>query len=163
MQTPSFVSVHLHMPIIRLHWHIIMPFIMQHMQHMPPAIILHMFCKVAAVTSSSQEHMIFTPPWHFSILISQRGTMHMLPMLGIMDGMPDIGWDPIMEPIIVERSNIIVLDIETPFQERTKSGLSKSVRDAADQFVNPALSTALLWTSSQTTRGLPNSLPFPGR
>jgi hypothetical protein len=59
-----------------LHWHIIMPFIMQQQLHMLPANILHIFCKVAAATSSSHLHVIFMPPAHFSIFISQRGTMH---------------------------------------------------------------------------------------
>src|SRR4051812_47962263 len=111
------------MPISRLHWHIIMPFIMQHRLHMPPAIILHMFCKVAALTSSSHEQVIFTPPAHFSIFMSQRGTTHMLAMLGIIDGMLDMGiCEPIMGLIIVERSNIIVLDISNSFRD----GLSES-------------------------------------
>ena len=63
--------------------------------------------------------MTFMPPLHFSIFMVQRGIMAM-PMLGIMLGMPDI-W-PIIEgiplgipmlPIIMPRSIIIALDIET--------------------------------------------------
>jgi hypothetical protein len=78
---------------------------------------------VAAAISSSQQQVIFMPPVHFSIFMVQRGIMAMpIPMLGIMLGMPDI-W-PIIEgipldipipmlPIIMPRSIIIALDIET--------------------------------------------------
>jgi hypothetical protein len=76
---------------------------------------------VAAAISSSQVHMIFMPPVHFSIFMVQRGIMAIpIPMLGIMLGMPDIC--PIIEgipldipmlPIIMPRSIIIALDIET--------------------------------------------------
>jgi hypothetical protein len=74
---------------------------------------------VAAAISSSHVQVIFMPPLHFSIFIVQRGTMAM-PMLGIMLGMPAI-W-PVMEgipldmpaaPIIMPRSIIIALDIES--------------------------------------------------
>jgi len=98
-----------------LHWHIIMPFIMQHMLIMPPAIILHMFCMVAADISSSHLQVSFIPPWHFSIFMVQRGTIHM-PMPGIIAGIPDI-WligippDIPIAPIIEGRSSIIILDI----------------------------------------------------
>jgi hypothetical protein len=74
--TPSLVSVHSQLHMLMLHWHIIMPFIMQQQLHMLPAIILHMCCNVAADISSSHLHVIFMPPAHFSIFISQRGTMH---------------------------------------------------------------------------------------
>jgi hypothetical protein len=92
-----------------------MPFIMQHMLIMPPIIILHMFCMVAADISSSQTHVIFMPPWHFSIFMVQRGTMHM-PIPGIIEDIPDI-WpigippDIPIAPIIEGRSIIIILDI----------------------------------------------------
>jgi hypothetical protein len=66
-------------------------------------------------------HMTFMPPVHFSIFMVQRGIMAMpIPMLGIMLGMPGI--EPIIEgipldipipPIIMPRSIIIALDIET--------------------------------------------------
>jgi hypothetical protein len=120
MQTPSGVSVHLHMPITMLHWHIIRPFIMQEQLHMPSQSILHMFCKVAALISSSQVQVIFIPPVHFSIFISQRGTMHIWPMFGIMPGVIPVGMPvgmplPCIEPIIIERSNIMTLDILNSF------------------------------------------------
>ena len=79
-------------------------------------------------------HMIFMPPVHFSIFMVQRGIMAIpIPMLGIMLGMPDI-W-PIIEgipldipipPIIMPRSIIIALDIEThlPVQGDARAGSS---------------------------------------
>ena len=64
--------------------------------------------------------VIFMPPVHFSIFMVHRGIMAIpIPMLGIMLGMPDI-WpiagiplDIPMLPIIMPRSIIIALDIET--------------------------------------------------
>ena len=64
--------------------------------------------------------VIFMPPVHFSIFMVQRGIMAIpIPMLGIMLGMPDV-WpiegiplDIPMLPIIMPRSIIIALDIET--------------------------------------------------
>jgi len=115
MQTPSLVMAHSHLHMAMLHMQIIMPFIMQPRLHMPPAIILHMFCNVAADISSSHAQVIFMPPAHFSIFSVHRGTIH-IPIPGIIPGMPGI-W-PIciapgvpIAPIIVGRSNIIILDI----------------------------------------------------
>lgn len=118
MHTPSSVVVHLHEHMAKLHWHIVMPFIMQQQLQSPSHSILHMFCSVPQATSSSQLHVIFMPPAHFSILIVHLGTMHMLGMFGLMAGMPDMGMaGPGIEPIInIERSDIIVVDIKhTPF------------------------------------------------
>jgi hypothetical protein len=91
---------------------------------------------VAAAISSSHMHVIFMPPVHFSIFMVHRGIMAIpIPMLGIMLGMPDI-W-PIIEgipldipipmlPIIMPRSIIIALDIEThlscPGRRKGRSG-----------------------------------------
>ena len=81
-------------------------------------------------------HVIFMPPVHFSIFMVQRGIMAIpIPMLGIMLGMPDI-W-PIIEgipldipipPIIMPRSIIIALDIEThlPVQGDARAGAAES-------------------------------------
>ena len=81
-------------------------------------------------------HVIFMPPVHFSIFMVQRGIMAIpIPMLGIMLGMPDI-W-PIIEgipldipipPIIMPRSIIIALDIEThlPVQSAEWAGAAES-------------------------------------
>ena len=112
-QTPIFVSVHSHLHMAQLHWHIIMPFIMQQQLHMLPAIILHMFCKVAAAISSSQVQVIFMPPLHFSIFIVQRGTMHICMAPGAAMGMPALGIEPLIgeaAPIML-RSIIIMLVI----------------------------------------------------
>jgi hypothetical protein len=106
-QTPILVSVHSHLHIDMLHWHIIMPFIMQQQLHMLPASILHMFCKVAAAISSSQVQVIFMPPLHFSIFIVQRGTMHICMAPGAPIGMPAAG----IEPLIGEAPPIMLLSI----------------------------------------------------
>jgi hypothetical protein len=60
-----------------------MPFIMQQQLHIPSPSMLHRFCSVAQATSSSQMHLIFIPPAHFSIFIVQRGRT-------IAPGMPGI-------------------------------------------------------------------------
>jgi hypothetical protein len=111
--TPILTSVHSHLHMHMLHWHIIMPFIVHMQLHMLPAIILHMFCKVAAAISSSQVQVIFMPPLHFSIFIAQRGTMHICMPLGMPAaiGPPAIG--EAMAPIgpIMLLSIIIMLAI----------------------------------------------------
>jgi len=65
-------------------------------------------------TSSSHEQVIFIPPVHFSRLMLQRGTMHILPMAGDMVGMEGMGDDDMVPGAlaIVERSNII-MDIDS--------------------------------------------------
>jgi hypothetical protein len=82
MQTPSLVHSQVHMPHVRLHWHTVMPLSVQQQLHMPSASILQRFCNVAHETSSSQTHLIFIPPWHFSIFMVHRGTTHQLPAAG---------------------------------------------------------------------------------
>ena len=115
MQTPSLVISHLHMPMVRLQQQTIMPFIMQQSEHMPPWSIIHRFCIMLHAMGSSQEHMIFMPPAHFSIFMVQRGTMSMLGIIGV--AVPPIGDDAIPGipmpgiPIAV-RSIIIVLVID---------------------------------------------------
>jgi hypothetical protein len=74
MQTPSLVHSTVQMPIARLHWQTQMPFIVQQQLHIPSQSILQRFCSVPHETSSSHEHLIFMPPWHFSTFIVQRGT-----------------------------------------------------------------------------------------
>ena len=77
------------------------------------------------------------PPVHFSIFMVQRGIMAMPIPIGIMLGMPDI-W-PIIEgipldipipmlPIIMPRSIIIALDIEThlPVQGGARAETARS-------------------------------------
>ncbi len=114
-QTPSSVIEHSHLHMARLHWHMVMPFIVQQQQHMPSASILHMFCNMVQATSSSHEQLIFMPPVHFSTLIVHRGTMHTFPMVGDIVGIAGIeegGIVPVA-PAIVERSNIIIVDIDS--------------------------------------------------
>jgi hypothetical protein len=108
-QTPILVSVHSHLHMHMLHWHIIMPFIMQQQLHMLPAIILHMFCKVAAAISSSQVQVIFMPPAHFSIFMSQRGTMHICIIPGAMPGIMPVEEGPI--EVIPPMGAIMLLSI----------------------------------------------------
>jgi hypothetical protein len=91
MQQPSLVISQRHIPMVRLQQDIIMPFIMQQQLHMLPASMAQRFCKVAAAILSSQTHIIFMPPVHFSIVILQRGTMARLPA-GCM-GMAVLGID----------------------------------------------------------------------
>lgn len=107
MQQPFSVISQVQLHIAMLHWHMTMPFFMQQQLHMPSQSILHMFCSVAHDISSSQTHIIFMPPAHFSIFIVQRGTMLMLPMLGIMAGMlPIIG--PGIEPMVMLGRSVII-------------------------------------------------------
>jgi hypothetical protein len=109
MMQPSLVMSHLHMPIIKLHVQQVMPFIMQVHEHMPPASIVQRFCIMARATASSHTQVIFIPPWHFSMVILQRGTIIMLGAIGVLV-MPGIGELPmpgIPMPIPV-RSIIIV-------------------------------------------------------
>ena len=113
MHTPILVSVHSHLHIDKLHWHIIMPFIMQQQLHMLPAIILHMFCKVAAEISSSQVQVIFMPPLHFSIFMVQRGTMHICIPGTAGAGIPPAIGDPI-EPIMALSIIIMVVISKLP-------------------------------------------------
>jgi hypothetical protein len=108
-QTPISVASHLHMPIVRLKQQTIMPFIMQQQLHMPPAIMLQRFCIMAAETLSSQTHMIFMPPSHFSKVIVQRGTMTMF-VPGAIAGLPPIvGCAPAMAAIPVVGRSIIIM------------------------------------------------------
>jgi hypothetical protein len=111
-QTPCLVSVILQLHMQNEHWQIVMPFIMHEQLHRPPAIILHKFCSVAPLISSSQVQVSFMPPAHFSNFIVQRGTIIIEGVAGAIAGMPPWGIEPMLpiEPII-ERSNIIVLDI----------------------------------------------------
>jgi hypothetical protein len=84
MQQPSFVISHLQMPMVRLQQQTIIPFIMQQTEHMAPAVIEQRFCIIAQAAGSSQEQVIFIPPWHFSIFIVQRGTMTMFGVMGVI-------------------------------------------------------------------------------
>ena len=52
----------------------VMPLSMQQ-QHMPPASMVQRFCIMLHAILSSQTQVIFMPPWHFSNLSVQRGTI----------------------------------------------------------------------------------------
>jgi hypothetical protein len=121
MVTPSLVMSHLHMPMVKLHVQTIMPFIIMQQLHIPPASILHKFCTMPQAILSSQEHVIFMPPLHFSILRVQRGTMSQFITPGITVGVPAMG-APIpgilMPCIAIPARSIIKLDMKTPFTGR---------------------------------------------
>src|SRR4051812_34250112 len=79
---------------------------------MPPASIVHRFCTMLHDILSSQWHQILKPPWVFSTLNVQRGTI-------IVDGIP-VGLPSDVVPIpgtpspgmpTEARSIIIVLDM----------------------------------------------------
>jgi hypothetical protein len=85
--TPLAVFSHLQMPMVRLQQQTIIPFIIMQQEHMPPAIIVQRFCTIAAAVLSSHEQTIRMPPWHFSILMVQCGTI-----IGLISGVvPGIG------------------------------------------------------------------------
>jgi hypothetical protein len=91
-QQPSLVISHLHIPQTILQEQTTMPFMVQQSEYIPPAIIEQRFCIMVQEVGSSQTHVIFIPPVHFSIFIMQRGTITMfgaiVPMPGIDEGIP---------------------------------------------------------------------------
>jgi hypothetical protein len=87
-QTPFSVGSHLHWPIVRLQQQATIPLSMQQQLHMPPGIVAQRFCSMPADTLSSQVHVIFMPPEHFSIFIVHRGTITMFVTPGVMAGLP---------------------------------------------------------------------------
>jgi hypothetical protein len=66
---------------------------------------------------SSQTHIIFIPPWHFSNLKVQRGTIIQFMLVGIAPGalipVAPMAWPPI--PVIAERSIIIAFIAGSPY------------------------------------------------
>jgi hypothetical protein len=107
--TPSLVYSHLQMAIAILHWHRHIPFIMQQQLHIPSESILQRFCNVAQATSSSQMHLIFMPPVHFSIFIVQRGRIIDPAIDGIGPGIGAAGISAIPGWPIIPRFIIITL------------------------------------------------------
>ena len=109
--------------------------------------------------------MTFMPPLHFSIFMVQRGIMAM-PMLGIMLGMPDI-W-PIIEgipldipmlPIIMPRSIIIALDIETHLPvQGAEWARAAAGRRLTDERLTPGL-LASLWLVQSARRSTEKMSP----
>jgi hypothetical protein len=97
MQMPSSVMSHLHMPIVRLQQYTVMPLSMQQQVHMPPCSMERRFCTMLHAILSSQEQWIFMPPWHFSTLKVQRGTISQLGLPGIVAGLPIAG---VVEPML---------------------------------------------------------------
>jgi hypothetical protein len=114
MHTPSLVMSHLHMPMVRLQQQTIIPFIRQQQLHMPPASIVQRFCTMLQAILSSQEHTIFMPPAHFSILMVHRGTIIQLVVAGMPVGAPIVG-PPMPGTLIpgipIPVRSIIMLDI----------------------------------------------------
>jgi hypothetical protein len=116
---PVFVISHWHMHIIMLQQQTIMPFIIAQQLTMPPASMLQRFCIMLHAVGSSQVHIIFMPPAHFSNFIVQRGTII---MVGIIGAVPLAGAMPAPMPgiPIPVRSIIIALVIAgTPFTTGT--------------------------------------------
>jgi hypothetical protein len=112
-QQPSLVMSHLHMPIVRLQQQQVMPLHMAQQLHMPPAVIVQRFWIIEQVAASLLLHVIFMPPWHFSIFRVQRGTMSMVAMLGIpgivpvMPPMPGIPGIPMLVRSIITELDMI--------------------------------------------------------
>jgi hypothetical protein len=133
MQTPSLVVSHLHIPIVRLQQQTIMPFIMQQQLHMPPASMEQRFWTMPHACFSSQLHMIFIPPAHFSIFMVQRGTMDQFTAgmgLGPIVEAPNIG-RPVPGMPIPARSIIIapVMSITPMFGPASLAGLPGNSAD----------------------------------
>jgi len=116
-QTPLSVASHLQIPIKRLQQQAIIPFIIMQQEHIPPAVIVQRFCSMPAETLSSQTHVIFIPPAHFSKVILQRGTIIMFMPAPVEPGEPSIPGEPgILMPgmPIPARSVIIAVMIDYP-------------------------------------------------
>jgi len=101
---PSLVISNLHMPIVMLQFIIIIPFIIMQQLTMLPLSIVHRFCSMLADIVSSQMHIIFMPPSHFSIFMVQRGmTIRFMPVVPVMGGFM------VMPGIIICRSIVIIV------------------------------------------------------
>jgi len=106
-QPLSVMSI-LHMPIVRLQQQTIMPFIIMQQEHMPPASIVQRFCIMLHANASSQLHVIFMPPLHFSILMVARGTIIQFVVVGIVPVVIGVPMPDAAMPVIPPRSTIIV-------------------------------------------------------
>src|SRR5262245_22158722 len=73
---------------------------------------MHRFCITPRAVASSQEQVIFMPPWHFSNLTVQRGTIIHEEGIAACPGIP-VGDAPGMGIPIV-RSSIIAVISDTP-------------------------------------------------
>src|SRR5262245_59576459 len=98
--------------MVRLQQQTVTPFSVQQIEHMPPIRAVHKFCIMLRAIGSSQTQWTFMPPWHFSYLNVQRGTISQLGLVGETPGTPTgvctpvTPWTPMLE-----RSIIIVLVI----------------------------------------------------
>jgi hypothetical protein len=91
------------MPMVMLQFIIIMPFIIMQQLTMLPLSIVQRFCSIPADILSSQSHIIFMPPSHFSIFMVQRGmTIMFIPVVPVMGGFM------VMPGIIICRSIVII-------------------------------------------------------
>jgi hypothetical protein len=114
MQTPLSVVSQRHRPIVMLQQQTIMPFIMQQQLTMPPCCIIQRFCIMLHAILSSQEQWMRIPPWHFSNLSVQRGTI--IQLAGIVAGLPIMGvpMPAVPMPAIEVRSIIMLVITFTP-------------------------------------------------
>jgi hypothetical protein len=118
MQTPLSVISQRHSPIVGLQQQTIMPLSIMQQLTMPPCIMVQRFCIMLHAVLSSQEQMIFIPPWHFSNFMVQRGTI--IQLAGITLGLPIMGVPMLPVPIMpaIEARSIITLAMSvTPLLE----------------------------------------------
>jgi hypothetical protein len=119
-QMPLSVISHLHMPMVKLQQHTIRPFIIAQQEHMPPASIEHRFCTMPRAIWSSQTHVIFMPPWHFSNLMVQRGTIMVGGIVGDTLGVVAVACETPIIPIPV-RSIITPFITVSPKHQDTRA------------------------------------------
>src|SRR5262245_31130387 len=126
-----------------------MPFIMTQQLHIPPCSIWQRFCTMLQAILSSQEQVILSPPWHFSTLKVQRGTIM---VEGTADGVPTDGvvmpGTPIPGIPMLVRSIITVLDMQNSFP-----GLAR----VSGSFAAPVAGTAA--PNGPALNTLPEALP----
>jgi hypothetical protein len=97
--------------MVKLQQHTVRPFIMTQHEHMPPASIEHRFCIMLRLIWSSQTHVIFMPPSHFSNFMAQRGTIMLEGIVGVMLGEVMLAGDMVAIPV---RSIITPFITHTP-------------------------------------------------
>lgn len=110
---PESVISHLHSPMVRLQVQTGMPLYMTQQVHRPPVSMEQRFWTMLQAILSSQLQVMRQPPWHFSILRVQRGTIIMF--VGVMpveaDGVVPSPGMPMLGSDVPVRSIMIVLDI----------------------------------------------------
>src|SRR5437763_12760597 len=90
-----------------------MPLRVQQHEHSPPCSDVHRCCIMLRAIGSSQTQVIFSPPWHFSNLKVQRGTMSQFALAGATPGTAVAIPGTPCTPVLV-RSIITVLVIPRP-------------------------------------------------